>query len=177
MSTHRTSPKTAPGGSTAVTSRRGNVPPVATTSKSKRLLKRLTGRSGQSDGGGSVDGTGGGGSDPVTLDGAVLRVNPNTGAGMAGNPFFSSTDADARRIIAYGLRNPFRMTFRPGTNELWVGDVGWNTWEELNKIPNATDSTFENFGWPVTKGAPRNPAMTAPTSASARRSMARRPER
>jgi hypothetical protein len=41
-------------------SRRGNVPHVATTSKSKRLLKRLTGRLGQSDGGGSVDGTGGG---------------------------------------------------------------------------------------------------------------------
>jgi glucose/arabinose dehydrogenase/PKD repeat protein len=98
------------------------------------------------------NGTGGGSVDPVTLDGAVLRVNPNTGAGMPGNPFSSSTDANARRIIAYGLRNPFRMTFRPGTNELWVGDVGWNTWEELNKIPNATDGTFENFGWPCYEG-------------------------
>ena len=42
----------------------------------------------------------------------------------AGNPFASSTDPNARRIIAYGFRNPFRFTFRPGTNELWVGDVG-----------------------------------------------------
>ena len=36
-----------------------------------------------------------------------------------------SSDANARRIIAYGLRNPFRFAFRPGTNEIWVGDVGW----------------------------------------------------
>ncbi len=33
---------------------------------------------------------------------------------------------NARRIIAYGFRNPFRFTFRPGTSELWIGDVGWN---------------------------------------------------
>ena len=52
-----------------------------------------------------------------------------------------SADPNARRIIAYGLRNPFRITLRPGTNELWVGDVGWNTWEEINRIPNATDAT------------------------------------
>ncbi len=43
-----------------------------------------------------------------------------------------STDANARRIIAYGLRNPFRITTRPGTNEVWLGDVGWNEWEEIN---------------------------------------------
>ena len=96
-----------------------------------------------------------GGGDPTTLDGAILRVDPNTGAGMAGNPFAGSTDPNARRIIAYGLRNPFRVTFRPGTNELWVGDVGWNTWEELNKIPDATDSTAENFGWPCYEGSAR----------------------
>ncbi len=47
-----------------------------------------------------------------------------------------AADANARRIIAYGLRNPFRFTFRPGTSELWVGDVGWNTWEEINRIPS-----------------------------------------
>ena len=67
----------------------------------------------------------------------------------------ASTDANARRIIAYGLRNPFRITFRPGTNELWVGDVGWNTWEEINRIPNATDAVAENFGWPCYEGVAR----------------------
>jgi glucose/arabinose dehydrogenase len=101
---------------------------------------------------------GGGSSDPVSLDGAVLRLDPNTGAGLPGNPFAASPDANARRIIAYGFRNPFRVTFRPGTNELWVGDVGWNTWEEIDKIPNATDGVFENFGWPCYEGAARQPS-------------------
>jgi glucose/arabinose dehydrogenase len=50
---------------------------------------------------------------PATLDGAVLRVDPATGAGVPGNPFISSPDANARRIVAYGLRNPFRITQRP----------------------------------------------------------------
>jgi glucose/arabinose dehydrogenase/PKD repeat protein len=104
---------------------------------------------------------GGQGGDPVSLDGAILRVDPATGAGVAGNPFFASPDANARRIIAYGLRNPFRVTFRPGTNELWVGDVGWTDWEELNKIPNATDGTFENFGWPCYEGNGRQGAYDA----------------
>jgi PKD repeat protein len=92
------------------------------------------------------------GGDPVSLDGAVLRVDPATGAGLSGNPLFTSTDANARRIIAYGLRNPFRFTFRPGTSELWVGDVGWNDWEEINRIPSPTDPTVENFGWPCYEG-------------------------
>jgi PKD repeat protein len=96
-------------------------------------------------------------SDPVTLDGALLRVDPDTGAGAAGNPFAGSTDANARRIIAYGLRNPFRITFRPQTSELWAGDVGWNEWEEINKVANAGDAVAENFGWPCYEGTPRQP--------------------
>ena len=94
----------------------------------------------------------GGGTDPTSLDGAVLRLDPNTGAGMAGNPFAGSADANSRRIIAYGLRNPFRITTRPGTNEIWVGDVGWNTWEEVNRIAVANDAVADNFGWPCYEG-------------------------
>jgi glucose/arabinose dehydrogenase len=90
--------------------------------------------------------------DPVSLDGSVIRVDPATGAGAAGNPLAASADANARRVIAHGLRNPFRFTFRPGTSELWVGDVGWNDWEEINRIPNATDAAMENFGWPCYEG-------------------------
>jgi glucose/arabinose dehydrogenase/PKD repeat protein len=93
--------------------------------------------------------------EPVSLDGSISRINPDTGAAMPGNPFAASADANARRIIAYGMRNEFRFAFRPGTNELWAGDVGWNTWEEINRIPNATDNVAENFGWPCYEGAAR----------------------
>lgn len=92
---------------------------------------------------------------PVTLDGTIIRVDPVTGAGMAGNPFASSTDANARRIIAYGLRNPFRFGFRPGTQQLWLGDVGWSTWEEINRVADIDDGVAENFGWPCYEGAAR----------------------
>ena len=95
--------------------------------------------------------------DPVTLDGTLLRLNPDTGAGAAGNPFATSADQNAKRIVAYGLRNPFRITFRPGTNELWAGDVGWNEWEEINRAVDVTDGTAENFGWPCYEGTPRQP--------------------
>jgi glucose/arabinose dehydrogenase len=75
-------------------------------------------------------------SDPATLDGSVLRLDPLTGAAASGNPLIGSSDLNARRIVAQGLRNPFRMTNRPGTNELWLGDVGWGTWEEINRLQN-----------------------------------------
>ena len=100
-------------------------------------------------------------SDPTTLDGALLRINPDTSAGAPGNPFASSADVNARRIIAHGLRNPFRITFRPGTGELWAGDVGWNEWEEINRVVDVADATAENFGWPCYEGAPRQPGYDA----------------
>jgi chitodextrinase len=94
-------------------------------------------------------------SDPVTLDGAVLRLDPATGAHMPGNPLQFSSDANARRIVADGLRNPFRLTVRPGTNDVWVGDVGWNNWEEINRLGSVTDGTVDNFGWPCYEGTGR----------------------
>ena len=99
---------------------------------------------------------------PATLDGSILRIDPDTGPGLSDNPFGSSTDANARRIIAYGLRNPFRMTQRPGTDELWIGDVGWNTWEEINRIPTPTASPARNFGWPCYEGAAAQGGYQAP---------------
>ena len=95
--------------------------------------------------------------DPTGLDGSVLRVDPNTGAGLPGNPLSSSTDANARRIVATGLRNPFRLAMRPGTSEIFVGDVGWNAWEELNRIGAAADTSVDNFGWPCYEGTARQP--------------------
>jgi PKD repeat protein len=90
--------------------------------------------------------------DPVSLDGTIIRVNPATGAALPDNPLAANADANARRIIAYGMRNPFRFTPRPGTSELWVGDVGWNDWEEINRILDPTDPVVENFGWPCYEG-------------------------
>jgi glucose/arabinose dehydrogenase/regulation of enolase protein 1 (concanavalin A-like superfamily) len=92
--------------------------------------------------------------DPVSLNGAILRVNPDTGAALPNNPLPDN------RIIAYGLRNPFRFTIRPGTNEVWLGDVGWSTWEEINRISNPVAGVV-NFGWPCYEGAGRQPSYDA----------------
>ncbi len=91
---------------------------------------------------------------PVLLNGTLLRLNPQTASGLPGNPLYNPNDAssNASRIIAEGMRNPFRFTFRPGTSEIWVGDVGWSTWEEVNRIVNPTATQVTNFGWPCYEG-------------------------
>lgn len=43
------------------------------------------------------------------------------------------------------------MAWRPGTGELWVGDVGWGAWEEVNRVGDVLGDT-ENFGWPCYQG-------------------------
>jgi glucose/arabinose dehydrogenase len=90
--------------------------------------------------------------DPVLLNGAILRVDPSTGAAAPGNPLSGSSSPNAQRIVGYGLRNPFRFTMKPGTNEVWIGDVGWNNFEEINRIPNPTNPSVNNFGWPCYEG-------------------------
>ncbi|HEX6667758.1 MAG TPA: LamG-like jellyroll fold domain-containing protein [Solirubrobacterales bacterium] len=96
--------------------------------------------------------------DPYGLNGTLIRVDPDTGVAAPGNPLSASPDPNARRIVANGMRNPFRFTFRPGTSEIYVGDVGWGTWEEINRLPNPTDTTIDNFGWPCYEGVGRSPA-------------------
>jgi glucose/arabinose dehydrogenase len=96
--------------------------------------------------------------DPVGLNGSVIRVNPATGAASAGNPLAGSADLNARRILAYGGRNPFRFAFRPGTSELWIGDVGWSTWEEIDRIASPTASVH-NMGWPCYEGPDQQPSF------------------
>ncbi|WP_053227517.1 LamG-like jellyroll fold domain-containing protein [Solirubrobacter soli] len=81
---------------------------------------------------------------PFTPDGAVLRIDPD-------HPSFSREN-----VVAYGFRNPFRFTFRPGTSDIWLGDVGWTTWEELNRVP--VDGIVRNYGWPCYEGPGRQPA-------------------
>jgi glucose/arabinose dehydrogenase len=91
------------------------------------------------------------GGDPVGLSGAILRVNPATGLGQPTNPLAGNADTNARRVVAYGLRNPFRFTIRPGTNDLWIGDVGWGVWEEIDRVPDPTAGPLD-FGWPCYEG-------------------------
>lgn len=94
--------------------------------------------------------------DPLGLDGTILRLDPITGAGWTGNANSGSSDADKRRIVASGLRNPFRIAIRPGTSEVWVGDVGYESWEEINRLTDPSAAPA-NFGWPCYEGVgPQN---------------------
>jgi glucose/arabinose dehydrogenase/regulation of enolase protein 1 (concanavalin A-like superfamily) len=93
--------------------------------------------------------------DPVGLSGTVIRVNRDTGASLPDNPLSWHSDPNARRIVGYGLRNPFRIVVRPNTRELWVGDVGWREYEELNLVPDPSAAVVPNFGWPCYDGTLR----------------------
>jgi glucose/arabinose dehydrogenase len=99
--------------------------------------------------------------DPTGLSGTLIRVAPATGAALPDNPMAASADANARRIVAYGLRNPYRWTFRPGTSEIWVGDVGWRNWEEINRIIQPATGPVRNYGWPCYEGNNRQSGYDA----------------
>jgi PKD repeat protein len=97
--------------------------------------------------------------EPRVLDGTLIRVDPATGAGLPNNPLAASADPNARRIVAYGLRNPFRFTMRPGTSEAWIGDVGWGAYEEIDRVANPIGPAPLNFGWPCYEGVDRQPVF------------------
>lgn len=98
------------------------------------------------------------GQDLSNLLSSILRIDVDqTQPGMNyripdDNPFV--TVAGARgEIWAYGLRNPWRMSFDAQTGDLWVGDVGWELWEMLYRIERGG-----NYGWAVMEGShPVNP--------------------
>ncbi len=96
-----------------------------------------------------------------SLNGKILRLDPETGWGLPSNPFWNGDpDAARSKVFAYGLRNPFRFAIAPGTGStdqadgrpgtLWIGDVGWAKWEELDVAVNGG----LNFGWPCREGFP-----------------------
>jgi glucose/arabinose dehydrogenase/PKD repeat protein len=101
--------------------------------------------------------------EPALLNGTIIRVNPDTGAAMPDNPLVKAgnPDPNAQRIVAGGLRNPFRFAVRPGTNELWIGDVGWNTYDSIDWLPSpasgnaAAPGGVPDFGWPCYEGPSR----------------------
>ncbi|MBA2692458.1 MAG: PQQ-dependent sugar dehydrogenase [Rubrobacter sp.] len=104
--------------------------------------------------------------DPVGLAGTLIRVDPDTGGALPDNPRFTAPDDNESRIIAYGFRNPFRLAMSPGANDVWVGNVGWHRWEEINHVPESRKDGSEfgevpNHGWPCYEGAFREPGYEA----------------
>lgn len=84
----------------------------------------------------------GNGQDMTTPLGKILRIDPETGAAPADNPFVDNADADPR-IYASGLRNPWRCSFdMGGDNQLFCADVQQNSYEEVNIIEAGA-----NYGW------------------------------
>ena len=104
-------------------------------------------------------GDGGSGGDPFlngqngnTLLGSILRIDVSRSSEdnryqiPNDNPFIDN-DNFKDEIWAYGLRNPWRMSFDMKTGELFVGDVGQDNFEEINIIEKGG-----NYGWNIMEG-------------------------
>jgi glucose/arabinose dehydrogenase len=100
--------------------------------------------------GGSARDPQGNGQNLGTLLGSLLRIDVSGGgAGYSvppDNPFVGRAGARGE-IWAYGLRNPWRFSFDAVTGDLWLGDVGQNTREEIDLIVKGG-----NYGWNVMEG-------------------------
>jgi hypothetical protein len=110
---------------------------------------------GTGDGGGANDiGLGhsaqGNGQDLMTLLGKILRIDVDKGEPYgipSDNPFASGAGARPE-IFAYGLRNPWGISFdRGGSRELFASDVGQDAWEEVNIVVKGG-----NYGWRIREG-------------------------
>ncbi len=105
-------------------------------------------------------GDGGSGGDPHdngqrldTLMGKILRIDVDTGEPYAipqDNPYVNG--GGLPEIWLYGLRNPWRIAFDRTTNDLFIGDVGQNQWEEINFLPGDLNGPI-NYGWNLREGA------------------------
>ena len=88
----------------------------------------------------------------TSYHGKILRLNPD-GSAPSDNPFVDGPGGNKDEIWAYGLRNPYRMTFEPASGRLYVADVGGNTHatsvEELDLVARGA-----NYGWPLCDGGP-----------------------
>jgi glucose/arabinose dehydrogenase/PKD repeat protein len=96
----------------------------------------------------------------AAFGGKILRVDPATGEALEDNPLFGSAVPGADRIVASGFRNPYRFAFRPRTDEMWIGDVGWVDFEEIDRF-TPSSSAVPNFGWPCYEGVPPQSAWEA----------------
>jgi glucose/arabinose dehydrogenase len=86
--------------------------------------------------------------DVDSLSGKVLRIDPLTGWGLPDNPYYSGDPTENKsKVYHLGLRNPFRLEVDAVTGELYIGEVGWTSWEEVNR-----GDSGDNFGWPYYEG-------------------------
>ncbi len=93
---------------------------------------------------------------PLELLGKLLRIDVDVETSPSrpysippDNPFVGSPGARPE-IFALGLRNPWRFSFDRGTGDLWIGDVGQRTREEVDLLPSGTSG--QNFGWRLMEG-------------------------
>ncbi|MEP6612130.1 MAG: PQQ-dependent sugar dehydrogenase, partial [Mucilaginibacter sp.] len=118
---------------------------------------------GLGDGGGAGDrhGETGNGQKMDTWLGKILRIDVNTETGYKipkDNPFVGKPNIKPE-IWAYGLRNPWRFSFDRESKQLFAGDVGQDTWEEVDIITKGA-----NYGWRLTEGTHCfNPSSGCPT--------------
>ncbi len=112
-------------------------------------------------------GDGGSGGDPLgnaqntdVLLGKILRLDVDRGDLYAippDNPF--ANGGGAPEVWVSGLRNPWRFSFDRLTGDLYIGDVGQGSWEEIDFLP-AGNSGRVNFGWNYMEGAhPYSPSL------------------
>lgn len=87
------------------------------------------------------------GQNTSSLLGKILRIDVNTG-----DPYSIPSDNPfGNEVWAYGLRNPWRISFDSATGDLWIGDVGQSDWEEIDYLP-AGSPGGANFGWSIMEG-------------------------
>ena len=106
------------------------------------------------DGGGAGDMHGliGNGQDLTTRLGKMLRISVTCNGTFtvpSDNPFVTNTTA-AKEIWLYGLRNPFRFSVDQATGNLWIGDVGQDSFEEVDRVTPTQGGS--NLGWRCKEG-------------------------
>lgn len=86
----------------------------------------------------------------MRLDPSLATPAPNPAYTTTGNPYDGGIPGN-NEIWAFGLRNPFRFTFDRITQNIYIGDVGQNNWEEIDCRAASSNGT-ENYGWVLCEG-------------------------